>query len=90
MQAKAITFKTVSLDPSQKSTDPGLTIWCSLYHELRAAGYSKQQIATLVDLSPRSIDRLLTGFIKQPSYKVLSRMLQAYCCYSLKKGGDDE
>lgn len=83
MQAKAVAFKASPLIPKQIN-HPALNIWQSLYYELIDAGLRKEQIAAWVELTPRSIDRLLAGNTKQPSFKVLSRMLRAYCCYTLK------
>jgi transcriptional regulator with XRE-family HTH domain len=82
MQVKAVSFYTppIALD------NPGLNIWQALYYELYAAGYSKEQIAKWTHLSERSVNRLLAGNAS-PSFKVLSRMLHAYCCHSLTIGG---
>jgi hypothetical protein len=85
MQAKAVAFtiNPILMEQTIEEGHPALNIWQTLYYELVAAGHSKQQIADWLQLSPRSIDRLLIGSTKQPSYKVLSRMLHAYCYHSL-------
>ncbi len=87
MQVKAVAFHIHPPTSSREELHPSLKIWQSLYYELIAAGYRKQEIATWMDLTPRSVDRLLTGSTQQPSFKVLSRMLQAYCNHALRING---
>ncbi|HLF66118.1 MAG TPA: hypothetical protein VI522_00720 [Gammaproteobacteria bacterium] len=89
MQIKAIAFN-IHPSTSYDNTEchPALKVWQSLYYELINAGYCKQEIADWIQLSPRSVNRLITGSTKQPSFKVLSRMLHAYCCCSLHMNAD--
>lgn len=72
---------------SRKTLTPNLSLWQTLYNELRAIGYSQKYIAAVSGISVSTIKKLRQSNHRQPTLKTFYRLMTFYCqCLASAEG----